>query len=168
VCTSRFSLKRPALFSAAAFRVRLVLSSRVFDTDLTRGREWMCSMPKFFKRAVRSLAGLLILALAVVSFVQCAFGNAKTARLMACCAAMHGECGHMAISSCCPPETQSVPGSVATKPTTAPAPIAVLLAVLPTPALAISSGPRPLFAPDARSAGPPGVPTYVFVSSFRV
>jgi hypothetical protein len=125
-------------------------------------------MPKFFKRAVRSLAGLLILALAVVSFVQCAFGSAKTARLMTCCAAMHGECGHVAISSCCPPETQNVLGLVATKSTVAPAPVAVLLAVLPAPTRAMSSGPRPLFAADARSAGPPGVPTYVFVSSFRV
>ena len=125
-------------------------------------------MPKFFKRTVRSLAGLLILALAVIPIMQCAFGDAKTAAPMACCAAMHGECGHMAISSCCPPATQNVPALVATKPTVVSAPVAALLAVLPAPALAISSGPRPLFAADARSAGPPGVPTYVFVSSFRV
>ena len=125
-------------------------------------------MPKVFKRTVRSLASLLILALAVIPIVQCAFGSAKTGTLMACCAAMHGECGHMAISSCCPPETQNVPGLVATKPTVAPAPIAVLLAVLPAPALAICNGSRPLFAADARSTGPPGIPTYVFVSSFRV
>jgi hypothetical protein len=125
-------------------------------------------MPKVFKRTVRSLAGLLILALAVIPIVQCAFGDAKTATPMACCAAMHGECGHTAVSSCCPPATQNVAGSVATKPTIAPAPVAMLLAVFPAPALAMSSGPRPLLAADARSAGPPGVPTYVFVSSFRI
>jgi hypothetical protein len=100
--------------------------------------------------------------------MQCAFGDAKTAAPMACCAAMHGECGHMAISSCCPPATQNVPALVATKPTVVSAPVAALLAVLPALTLVISSGPRPLFAADARSAGPPGVPTYVFVSSFRV
>lgn len=125
-------------------------------------------MPKFLRRTVRSLAGLLILALAVVSLVQCAFGNTKTAKPMLCCAAMHHDCGEMAVLSCCTGHVQQVQGVVATKSTVACVPVAALLAVLVTPPPGGSSLPRASFTVESRSAGPPGVPTYLFVSSFRI
>ncbi|MGH6691162.1 MAG: hypothetical protein ACREF4_10865 [Gammaproteobacteria bacterium] len=91
-----------------------------------------------------------------------------TPEQMACCAGIHGDCD-MAISTpCCGGETPATGGVIATKPSVAFAPVAALLAVLATPAIpALVAGGT--FAPSDHSAtSPPGVPTYLFVSSFRI
>jgi hypothetical protein len=87
---------------------------------------------------------------------------------MACCAGMHGDCD-MAISTpCCTGATPATNGVLATKPSVAFVAMAALLAVLTTPTLPVPIALGTSAASDHSAAGPPGVPTYLFVSSFRI
>ena len=127
------------------------------------------SMRRCLKRVARQLASVMMLTFAVVSSAECMLGDTSTHEQRPCCATMHGECDHMAVSSpCCPPPTQNVQGLVATKPTVVSVPVFVLLTVFSSPAHTISSVTHDPTAAETSSAGPPGVPTYLFVSSFRV
>jgi hypothetical protein len=80
---------------------------------------------------------------------------------------MHHDCGETALErSCCAGETQNVPTLVAMKSATAPIAPAVVVTVLHTLA------PFAPFLNDLRHTDdalkPPGVATYVLVSSFRI
>lgn len=126
-------------------------------------------MGKLRSRVVRPMAGVLMLAFAIASSVECVVGSEMTPEEKVCCAGMHGDCGEAAISmSCCPPDTPSAPSLAAAKSTVVFVPVAALVAVLapPTPAVGPSSQ---FFAAIAESSSsPPGVPAYLFFSSFRI
>jgi hypothetical protein len=107
----------------------------------------------------------MVLALALVSSAECLRGSMSAAD-MACCAAMKGDC-HKKITSCCTGEARSLDSVAATKPVLNLAPMQVLTAVLQMPVTAVAEQ-RHFKVPDPSSAGPPGVSTYLFVSSFRV
>ena len=125
------------------------------------------SMRHLLKRLRRPLAGAFVLAFAVVSSAECATA-AMTPEQKACCAAMNGDCEMGISSSCCSTEVLDSQSFAATKPTTASVPVAALVAVLITPAVATTTPQRFVSQPDASSMGPPGIPTYLFVSSFRI
>jgi hypothetical protein len=126
-------------------------------------------MSKLHQRIVRPIASALMVAFAVVSSAECMLGAHMTPEQKACCVAMQHDCGAMAIqSSCCVGKDGDDQAFVASKPSEGFVPVAALLAVL-------STAPPPLI-PSARlwrrvesfSASPPGIPTYLFVSSFRI
>ena len=126
------------------------------------------SMRRFLRRRVRPIASTLLLAFAVASSAEC-LTIGLTPEQKACCATMPQDCGEMAVeSSCCASETHQADGVVATKPAVAVAPVATLLAILSAPAVSAPSSSRLAFTTETSSAGPPGVPTYLFVSSFRI
>jgi len=116
---------------------------------------------------IRPIAGVLVLAMAVVSSAECFAAMQMTPDQHACCAAMKGECEMAVSASCCPTDTTE-PGVVAAKPAISLVPAAVLVAVLSVPPVAVANPSHVIPAPDASSSGPPGVPTYLFVSSFRI
>jgi hypothetical protein len=110
---------------------------------------------------------VLTLMLVFVSANECVT-TAMTPEQKACCAAMKGDCEMSVSSPCCPPETQESQSFLAAKPTIAVVPVAVLVAVLGVPPVSRPSAAHTIAPPDASSSGPPGVPTYLFVSSFRI
>ena len=85
-----------------------------------------------------------------------------------CCASMQHTCGEMAIeTSCCTGERQPSAGMVGA--TTASATLAAasptaVIAALPVPAAPAGVA----FVVDAAPVRPPGVPTYLFISAFRI
>ena len=126
------------------------------------------SMRKLLMGLLRPVASFLMLVLAVGSLAACIRGAAMTAEQMACCAAMHGDCEMAIASPCCGGETQDGQSLVATKPAVGFVPVAPLLAILSTPPVILRALPRNLVPAETSSTGPPGVPTYLFVSSFRL
>ena len=108
-----------------------------------------------------------MLAVALVSSAEC-FAAAKTEEQHACCAAMRGECETAVSAACCATEATDAQGLTATKQTITVAAVAVLVAILPASAVASPASSHVIPAPDGSAAGPPGVPTYLFVSSFRI
>ena len=125
-------------------------------------------MSRFLLRTVRPIASALALALVVVSSAEClTMGNA-TPEQHACCASMQQDCDRASMASCCDSELEESPGLVAAKPTVVVAPVVALLAILTEPGVLLSSATHSGRATDWRSTGPPGVPTYLFVSSFRI
>ena len=118
------------------------------------------------KRTVRRLAGVLLLAFAFVSSAECVLGS-MSAEEMACCAAMKGDCDMSITSSCCTGEVQNVHSLAATKPVVEFATTPVLVAILQP--LLMAAEPRHFDGVrETASASPPGVSTYLFVSSFRI
>jgi hypothetical protein len=113
------------------------------------------------------IASLLTLVLAVMSAAECA-AAAMTPEQMACCAAMKGDCEKAISSHCCDHDGESAERFVATKATHQFVPAAVVIAILNPPPLAFRTTIRLLDAPEASTSGPPGIPTYLFVSSFRI
>jgi hypothetical protein len=122
-------------------------------------------IPRLLTRTIRPIAGVMVLALALVSSAECLRGS-MSAQEMACCAAMKGDC-HKKITSCCTGEAQSLHSVAATKPVLNLAPTQVLVALLQMPVTAVAQH-RSFKVPDLTSAGPPGVSTFLFVSSFRI
>jgi hypothetical protein len=122
-------------------------------------------IPRLLTRTIRPIACLMVLALALVSSAECLRGS-MSAPEMACCAAMKGDC-HKKITSCCTGEAQSRHSVAPTKPALNLAPMPVLVALLQMPVTAVAEQ-RHFKVPEPSSAGPPGVSTYLFVSSFRV
>jgi hypothetical protein len=116
---------------------------------------------------LRPIASTLILVFAVVSSAECLTAG-LSAEQKACCAAMQHDCGKMRVeSSCCTGDVENLQGLTATKPSVGLLPVVALVAILTTPLTPIAVAPR-ASVPDLSSIGPPGVPTYLFVSSFRI
>lgn len=115
---------------------------------------------------VRRLAGVLLLAFAVVSSAECLTGGTSVEE-MACCAAMKGDCDMAISSSCCTGEVQNYQGLLATKPALEFAPANMLVAVLDAPLTPLARLSQ-LDLRETGAASPPGVSTYLFVSSFRI
>ena len=125
-------------------------------------------MRRLRKLMIRPVAGALMLAVAVVSSGECLRAAQMTPDQHACCVAMKGECEMAITASCCGTEASESLGVIATKATVDLVPVSVLVAVLSLPAVAESLDSHIAAAPEASSSGPPGVPTYLFVSSFRI
>ena len=81
---------------------------------------------------------------------------------------MNHDCGEAAPQmSCCVGKADQQQSLAAAKTTAAPAPIPVLVAILATVYESPSFESR-TWVSDTSSPSPPGVPTYLFVSSFRI
>ena len=121
-----------------------------------------------FRRHARVTASAALAVMGVMLFVTCVSAADMTPEQKACCAAMHHDCGKTAVqASCCEGEIRQDRSLAATKPTIGLVPLVALVAILTTPPLPIAYGQQaPLV--DRSSSGPPGVPTYLFVSSFRI
>ena len=104
-----------------------------------------------------------------VSLVATCFSAAEmTPEQQVCCASMQHACGDMAVeTSCCTGEGQPDAGMVAATPASATfaaaTPIAAI-AALPVPAAPTGGA----FLVDAAPVRPPGVPTYLLISAFRI
>jgi len=86
----------------------------------------------------------------------------------ACCAAMAHDCGEMAFEkSCCIGEGPNDDGLVAVKATFAAFPPAIVVAVLDMPATPFVAT-RRVARTEPSTLRSPGIPTYLFVSSFRI
>ena len=110
----------------------------------------------------------LIAALALLSSVVCYAGETPQIE-MACCATMAHDCGRMAPAhECCSTEAPRVEqGSTVARVAIDP-PVVVLIAVLTAPPV-METVSTSTFAPASpASIKPPGVPTYLAVSSFRI
>ena len=93
---------------------------------------------------------------------------AQTPEQRACCAAMQHDCGAMSIeASCCTGETDADYSLGAVKLTVGTFAFAIVTAIIDVPATsATSTGHFARTEPSALK--PPGIPTYLFVSSFRI
>lgn len=91
------------------------------------------TMTRRIRQFARSIAGVLVLALAVVLSAECVVGEEMTAAEHACCAAMAHNCESMgAQHDCCTPDNDATPQLTGAKiliPTADVAP--VLFAVTP-------------------------------------
>jgi hypothetical protein len=115
----------------------------------------------------RAVASALVLALAVMSSAEC-LAAAQAPVRHACCQSMNGDCEMAITSSCCSTEVTNAQGFVATKPIVGFIPAATLLAVLAPPAPVLPASPRAVFGRGSFAPSPPGVPTYLFVATFRI
>jgi hypothetical protein len=111
----------------------------------------------------------LALALAVVSSATCFAAAEMTPAQKACCAAMNGDCGEMAVGKgCCTSDSPNI----------ASLPSSTLLSRLAQPALVLVSLPatqpdlpnlfRTSHLFDSRAAKSSSPPTYLLVSVFRI
>ena len=125
------------------------------------------SMRSFMRRMIRRVARVLLFAVAIAPSVECFASAQMTPAQHVCCAAMKGECDMAVSASCCPTDTTESLGVVSTKQIVDFNPVSMLVAVLSVPLVAASVD-HVVPAPEGSSSGPPGVPTYLFVSSFRI
>ena len=107
--------------------------------------------------------------IAVIASASCLTAKDMTPEQKACCAAMDHDCGAAAIDAgCCSGEAAKANSvSAASVQTPTFAPVAMLVAVLDFAAPLTSlhrSGGRGTGAP----VRPPGIPTYLLVSTFRI
>jgi hypothetical protein len=118
---------------------------------------------------VTKLVGWAVtLAMTVVLSANCFAAAGKTPEQRACCAAMHHDCGGVAIErGCCSGEAKKLSGltPAALKAAAAP-PAVVLIAVLdaPEPAM-LTANVRAL---ATLSLEPPGAPPYLLASALRI
>jgi hypothetical protein len=118
-------------------------------------------------RRQRSFTAAIALAIGVVASSTCLTVASQTPEQRACCAAMAHHCGEIAIKAdCCDRGTQSrdsVAASLAAGALSAPVP--VLAAVLEMPPVATLGD---FVTGSTALVKPPGTPTYVLDSVFRI
>ena len=126
-------------------------------------------MLRRLRHHARLAASASMVAMAFVVFATCVSAAKMTPEQRLCCEAMHHDCGEAAVQmSCCGGKADQDRSLVAAKATAAPAPSTVLVAILTTvyePPFSLESL---TWVSDTSSPSPPGVPTYLFVSSFRI
>lgn len=109
-----------------------------------------------------------MVAFAVMLSSNCLTGAEMTEAQMACCVTMGSECGHHAQDmTCCSIESQRVEQSPAVKSITIPQPVAVaneLATFAEVPQWLVHRGHH--F--DGFTPKPPGVPTYLLVSTLLI
>jgi hypothetical protein len=116
-------------------------------------------------RALRSVAATLVVAIASIVSANCLAASAQTAAERACCAAMAHHCGEAAVKAdCCGERSQGRDTVAALSEKALSAPVPVLVAILEVPAAMRGSS----VAVSNVSVKPPGTPTYVLVSAFRI
>jgi hypothetical protein len=120
-------------------------------------------------RSVRFLAGALALALAVVPSATCLTAAEMTPVQKACCAAMNGDCGGMAVGKgCCPSDNPNVASLLSTTPLSQLAAPTLLPVGLPATQPALPHLIRLLHMLDSGAAKASSLPTYLLVSVFRI
>ncbi len=126
-------------------------------------------MRSALRRHTRPVICGLILALAAMVSAECVMAEDLTPAQMACCATMNHDCGAMAQKQdCCSTAAPRVDqGSASPRMSLAAPHAGVVRLVMHLPAL-----PSPL-SPQKRpfkgfEAKPPGVPTYLLISTFRI
>ena len=125
-------------------------------------------MRRSLQRMIRPVAGMLMLAFAVLPSARC-LASSLVPEQKACCATMGHDCGKEAVTaSCCPGDTHQIEGVVTPKAGAACAPVVALVALLVAAPAAIPASAHSASGPETSSTGPPGIPTYLFVSSFRI
>lgn len=128
----------------------------------------MAVVLRSLRRRTRLAASVLTVAMTLVLVATCLAAVEMTPEQKACCAAMAHDCGEMAFEkSCCIGEGPNDDGLVAVKATFAAFPPAIVVAVLDMPATLFAPASR-FAATDRAPVKPPGIPTYLFVSSFRL
>ena len=128
----------------------------------------MAVVLRSLRRRTRLAASVLTVAITLLLFATCLSGVEMTPEQKACCAAMAHDCGEMAFEkSCCIGEGPNDDGLVAVKATFAAFPPAIVVAVLDMPATPFVATSRVARA-EPSTLRPPGIPTYLFVSSFRL
>lgn len=120
------------------------------------------------RRRTRLTASAVTAVFGAMLFVTCVSAAQMTPAQKACCAAMQHDCGAMSVeASCCKGETDADHSLGAVKPTFATFAFATVTAIIDVPPTPDTSTSR--FARAEPSAlRPPGIPTYLFVSSFRI
>ena len=121
----------------------------------------------FLRAHRRVTTSAVAAALCTMLFATCLTAATQTERRMSCCPVMQ-DCGTVAMaSSCCAVPSSPSHALIPARPAQPQKAVATVAATL----LHVGSLPIVLhirLKPDATSAGPPGVPTYLFVSSFRI
>jgi hypothetical protein len=126
-------------------------------------------MLRRIRRGARFAASIATMALVAGVFASCVSAAEMTSAQKACCAAMEHDCGEMAIEAgCCAPDSQSsrsltpvgllAPVLLPPPPSTPP----VELFVLSPPLSSAVAG------SEAAVPRPPGVSTYLLISTFRI
>ena len=106
-------------------------------------------------------------ALCTMLFATCLTATALPAKAKACCTAMQHDCSGASMeSSCCAVSSTMTHAVMPAKPADQQVPFGVPTAILLTEGRA-SIRPRTPGSVSV-SASPPGVPTYLFISSFRI
>lgn len=138
-----------------------------FDTTRQSGEHGEQSMVRSIRRSTRFLPGALALALAVVPSATCLTAAEMTPVQKACCAAMNGDCGAMAVEKgCCPSDSPNVASLLSSTSPSQLAPPALVPVSLPATQPDLPNLFRTLFDSGAAKSSSP--PTYLLVSLFRI
>ena len=120
-------------------------------------------------RAMRPVAGAIVVAVVVMLSANCLGADVMTPAQKACCAAMAHDCGHMALTeACCTGQAQEHQGmAAASRAEIAAVAVPVLIAVLQQPEPLTRNGQTVALVSET-PVKPPGTSTYLLVSSFRI
>ena len=126
-------------------------------------------MPSALRRHTRRVTLGLILTLAVMVSVECVSAKDTTQAQMACCAAMSHDCGAMAQKqSCCGSTASRVVQGAAVPRVSLMAPDATPVELKTPPPASFHDQSRPVAFFIDVATNPPGVPTYLLISTFRI
>ena len=118
------------------------------------------------RRRIRRVA--VAVALGTTLFATCLTATELPTQAEACCAAMHHDCSGASMeSSCCAVSSAAAPAVMPAKPADHAAAAGLTAVTLPRTVEHVSRR-RPVRRGAHVSPSPPGVPTYLFVSSFRI
>jgi hypothetical protein len=136
-------------------------------TRYSGGRKMVEFMSGMLRSRRRIPAVAVAAALCTMLFATCLTATALPAKAKACCTAMQHDCGGASMeSSCCTVSSTVTHAVMPAKPADQPVPFGVPTAIL----LTVWPAPLPSRSPGSGSvsSSPPGVPTYLFISSFRI
>jgi hypothetical protein len=119
-------------------------------------------------RAMRSVAAAIIFMIVGVLSVSCLAAERMTQKQRACCEAMKHHCGEAALTTGCCGQTQDGQALGATNRVEAPAHVFSLdaVAILDLPEAPVVAQHRALTGPSLIK--PPGLPTFLLISSLRI
>ena len=125
-------------------------------------------MLSFFRGHSHAAAAAGATGLVFMLLATCLSASDMTPEQKACCASMHGDCDMAIASPCCAGQPQAYRGIVASRPAAMLMAVAVPIAMLPPSVLTIDPSAQMALITPAVASSPPGIPTYLFVSSFRI
>jgi hypothetical protein len=124
-------------------------------------------MFRILRARTRITAVAVSAALCTMLFATCLTAAEMPAKDLACCAAMQHDCDGMSMeSSCCVAPSTPQHAVVSSKPTQDPGPASIPATLPAMGSLAVE--PQVRLKPEISATSPPGVPTYLFVSTFRI
>lgn len=125
-------------------------------------------MPEVFRSRRPIRRGAVAVALCTMLFATCLTATELPAQAKACCAAMHHDCsGATMESACCAVSSAAAHAVMPAKAADRQATAGLTAVALPRTVEHVSLR-RQVRRGAPVSPSPPGVPTYLFVSSFRV